>query len=86
MPGYKITFARSARKELQNLPIDVAERILVKIESLAENARPTGCKKLSGGMNLWRLRVGQYRIIYKIDDDANIIDVVVVRHRRDVYR
>lgn len=86
MPGYKITFTRSARKELQNLPIDVAERILVKIESLAENARPTGCKKLSGGMNLWRLRVGQYRIIYKIEDDANIVDVVVVRHRRDVYR
>ena len=86
MQGYKITFARSARKELQTLPIDVAERILVKIESLSENARPTGCKKLSGGMNLWRLRAGQYRVIYKIDDNSRIVDVVVVRHRRDVYR
>jgi len=86
MQGYKITFARSARKELQILPIDVAERILVKIESLAENARPTRCKKLSGGMNLWRLRVGQYRVIYTIDDNSRIVDVVVVRHRRDVYR
>ena len=86
MQGYKITFARSARKELQTLPNDVAERILMKIESLAKNARPTGCKKLSGGMNLWRLRVGQYRVIYKIDDNSRIVDVVVVRHRRDVYR
>lgn len=86
MPGYKITFARSARKELQALPIDVGERVLVKVESLAENARPAGCKKLSGGMNLWRLRVGQYRIIYKIDDNSRLVDVVVVRHRRDVYR
>jgi len=86
MSGYKITFARSARKELQSFPIDVAERVLEKIESLAENARPPGCKKLSGGMNLWRLRVGQYRIVYKIDDNAGIVDVVIIRHRRDVYR
>jgi mRNA interferase RelE/StbE len=86
MPGYKITFARSARKDLQAFSIDVAERVLEKIETLADNARPPGCKKLSGGMNLWRLRVGQYRIIYKIDDMARTVDVVVVRHRRDVYK
>jgi mRNA interferase RelE/StbE len=86
MSGCKITFARSARKELQSFPVDVAERVLEKIESLAENARPPGCKKLSGGMNLWRLRVGQYRIVYKIDDNAGIVDVVIIRHRRDVYR
>lgn len=86
MPGYKITFARSARKELQALPVDAAERVLEKIESLAVNARPAGCKKLSGAIGLWRVRVGQYRVIYEIDDNSRIVDVVVVRHRRDVYR
>jgi mRNA interferase RelE/StbE len=86
MPVYKITFARSARKELQAFPANVAERILEKIEYLAEYARPAGCKKLSGVMGLWRLRVGQYRVIYKIDDDNRTIDVVIIRHRRDVYR
>ena len=86
MPVYKITFARSARKELEALPTNMAGRILEKIESLAEYARPAGCRKLSGVMGLWRLRVGQYRIIYKIDDDNRTIDVVIIRHSGDVYR
>jgi mRNA interferase RelE/StbE len=86
MPDYKITFARSARKELQALPIDVAARLLKKIESLAVNARPVGCKKLSGLTGLWRLRVGDYRVDYKIDDNRRIVDITVVRHRREVYR
>ena len=86
MPGYTITFARSARKELQSLPIDVAERLLKKIESLITNARPAGSKKLSGSIDLWRLRVGDHRVVYKIDDSRRIVDVAVVRHRREVYR
>jgi mRNA-degrading endonuclease RelE of RelBE toxin-antitoxin system len=60
MPGYTITFARSARKELQALPIDVAERLLKKIELLTVNARPAGSKKLSGATDLFRIRVGDY--------------------------
>jgi mRNA interferase RelE/StbE len=86
MPKYTITFARSARKELQSLPIDVAERLLKKIESLTINARPAGSKKLSGATDLWRVRVGDYRVVYKIDDNRRIVDVTVVRHRREVYR
>ena len=86
MPGYTITFARSARKELQSLPTDVAERLLKRIESLITNARPVGCKKLSGSKDLWRLRVGDYRVVYKIDDSRRTVDVSVVRHRREVYR
>jgi mRNA interferase RelE/StbE len=86
MPGYTITFARSARKELQSMPIDVAERLLKKIESLTINARPAGSHKLSGATDLWRIRVGDYRVIYKIDDNRRIVDVTVVRHRREVYR
>ena len=86
MPGYTITFARSARKELQSLPSDVAERLLRKIESLIINARPAVSKKLSGSTDLWRVRVGDYRVVYKIDDNRFKVDVVVVRHRREVYR
>ena len=86
MPEYKISVARSARKELQVLPLDVAERVLQKIESLAVFARPVGCKKLSGSVDLWRIRVGDYRVVYRIDDERHMVDVTVVRHRRDVYR
>ena len=68
------------------MPSDVAERLLRKIESLTINARPAGSKKLSGATDLWRVRVGDYRVVYKIDDGRRIVDVTVVRHRREVYR
>jgi mRNA interferase RelE/StbE len=86
MPQYKIVFARSARKELQNLPHIVAARILDKIETLPLNPKPSGCKKLHGHSNLWRIRVGEYRIIYSIDDADRIIDISVIRHRNEAYR
>jgi mRNA interferase RelE/StbE len=86
MADYSISFARSARKELEKISINVAERILTKIESLAENPRPIGVIKLHGQKNLWRMRVGDYRVVYSIDDFSKTIDVSVIRHRRDVYR
>jgi mRNA interferase RelE/StbE len=86
MPDYSITFARSARKELEKLPSTIAERILFKIEALSVNPRPSGVIKLRGQSNLWRLRVGDYRIVYSIDDVAKLIDISIVRHRGDVYR
>ena len=86
MSRYEIIFARSARKELQALPLTVAGRILEKIESLALNPRATGSNKLRGHENLWRIRAGDYRVIYGIDDDKRLIDVSVVRHRSDAYR
>jgi mRNA interferase RelE/StbE len=86
MPEYKIVFARSARKELQALSIDIAVRILEKIELLASNPRPSGCKKLQGHSSLWRIRVGEYRVIYSIYDDNRIIDISVIRHRSEAYR
>ena len=86
MAEYSITFARSARKELERLPGDTAERILAKIESLAGNPRPVGVIKLHGQKNLWRLRAGDFRVIYAIDDFAKLVDVSIIRHRREVYR
>ena len=86
MADYSIGFARSARKELERLPGDVAARILTKLEMLTENPRRSGVIKLHGQENLWRLRVGDYRVVYSIDDEAKVVDVSVIRHRRDVYR
>ena len=86
MSAYQVTFARSARHELEKLPINVAARILTKIETLTDNPRPRDCKKLQGPSQLWRLRVGEYRVVYKIDDKDRIIDISVIRHRSEVYR
>ena len=86
MADFSITFARSARKELDRLPADLAERVLQKIEALSESPRPVGVTKLKGQKNVWRLRVGDYRVVYAIDDTAKAVDVSIVRHRRDVYR
>lgn len=86
MPEYAITFARSARKELQALDRTIATRVIRRIEALAATPRPAGCKKLEGAQNLWRIRIGDWRLIYSIDDSKLLVDVSAVRHRRDVYR
>jgi mRNA interferase RelE/StbE len=86
MPVYQVIFARSARQELEELPRRVAERILARIETLAENPRPRGCRKLQGSSQLWRVRVGEYRVIYAIDDNKHTVDIVVIRHRSEAYR
>jgi mRNA interferase RelE/StbE len=56
-----------------------------RLENLIANPRPKGCKKLKGGENEWRIRVGNYRIIYMIDDSAGAVDVTRIAHRREVY-
>jgi len=86
MPEYTITFARSARRELERLDTRFVVRIFPAIESLAQEARPSGCRKLRGQENLWRIRIGDYRVVYKIDDGASVIDIVAVRHRREAYQ
>ena len=86
MADYSITFARSARKELERLSPEITARVIGKVETLSENPRPVGATKLRGQKNLWRLRVGDYRVIYSIDDTASAVDVSIVRHRREVYR
>ncbi len=85
MPNYSIVFARAARKELEKLPSAIVKRIFGKIEALAVEPRPSGCKKLKGTHDLWRLRVGDYRVIYSIFDDEVRIDIISIRHRRQAY-
>ena len=86
MADYAVAFARSARKELQNLDPQVARRILKQIEALVANPRPSGVVKLEGASDLWRIRVGEWRVVYRISDRDRLVDVNAVRHRRDAYR
>ena len=86
MEKYEIIFARSARKELESLDHKIIEKIFPKIEGLSGNPRPQNCRKLQGSRNLWRMRVGDYRVIYSINDKTYLIDIIAIRHRRDAYK
>jgi len=83
---FTVVFARSARKELQSLDPPVALRILKSIEALVGSPRPTGARKLEGAADLWRIRVGEWRVVYRIVDKQRLVDIVAVRHRREAYR
>lgn len=85
MSKYAIDIKPSARRELENLSDSLIARLLPKIESLTANPRPSGCRKLRGYKDLWRIRVGNYRVVYIIDDDRKRLSVTRVAHRRDVY-
>ena len=86
MADYSVTFARSARKELEALSDLLIQKIFPKIEALTIEPRPSGCRKLQGFENLWRVRIGNYRVIYSIDDNTRVIDIVAVRHRQKAYQ
>ncbi len=85
MTNYSIVFARSARKELESLDATIVRRILPKIEALAQEPRPRGCRKIQGERNLWRVRIGDYRVIYAVYDDRRLVDIIAVRHRSKAY-
>ena len=84
MENYKIEIKKSAAKEIEKLPKTVLNRVLDKIQSLAAEPRPNGCKKLSADEK-YRIRVGVYRILYSIEDDRLVIFIVKVGHRKKVY-
>jgi mRNA interferase RelE/StbE len=85
MKQYTVVVSQTAEKELQRLPSRTIEKIIALLKSLQDNPRPGGCKKLKGYKNLWRARVGDYRIIYAIDDVILLVDVREVGHRKDIY-
>ena len=85
MASYRVVLASSAARELKRLSCQLNERIVPRIEKLASNPRPPGCKKLKGGHNEWRIRVGDYRVIYTINDAALLVEVTRIRHRSEVY-
>jgi mRNA interferase RelE/StbE len=83
---YGITFKRSAQKELAGISKPYNQNIVVAIDKLAEDPRPDGVKKLKGEDNAYRIRVGDYRIIYTIEDVIKIVEIQRIRHRKDAYK
>ena len=83
---YSILFKESAQKELYALPAKVRDKVFTAIEGLADNPRPIGIRKLKGkGENLWRIRVGDYRVIFLIDDVVRVVNIRKIGNRREVY-
>ena len=85
MTVYTVTFAASAKREFRDLPPDAIERIRPRIRQLGDDPRPPGCKMLHGYKNRWRIRIGDYRIVYSVNDSAKTVDVTRIAHRREVY-
>jgi mRNA interferase RelE/StbE len=83
--NYRVELKPVARKELEALPDNVLARVLRKLESLGATPRPTGCKKLKGYKDYWRVRVGDWRAVYSVDDAAKLVSVTRIAHRREVY-
>ena len=82
---YRIELTRAAERDLRGLPRDVLRRVDRRILALANDPRPRGARKLEGTANTYRVRVGDYRILYEIEDAAILVLVVRVGHRREIY-
>jgi mRNA interferase RelE/StbE len=83
---YEVYLERSAENDLKRLPTCIFHRIIPQIKGLAESPRPSGCRKIAGSKNDWRIRIGDCRIIYEIHEKAKAVRIMRVRHRREVYR
>ena len=83
---HEVYLEHAAEKDLKKLPGEIFQRIIIHIKSLAKTLRPSGCRKITGTKNDWRIRVGDYRIIYEVDDSVRVVRVLRVRDRREAYR
>ena len=83
---YNVAYAPSAEKALSKLPHDAQRRVIQSADNLAENPRPPGCVKLSGQENVYRVRVGTFRVVYQIEDRKLLVLVVRIAQRREVCR
>ncbi len=83
---YEVYLERSAENDLKRLPTSTFDRIVHQIKTLARNPRPSGCRKITGSKNDWRIRIGDYRVLYEIVEKARVLRIMRVRHRREAYR
>lgn len=83
---YEIFIERRAERDLKRLPPEEFSRIIRAVRVLATEPRPAGCRKIEGSKSDWRVRVGDYRVLYEIDDGAQAVRIMRVRHRSEVYR
>jgi mRNA interferase RelE/StbE len=86
MDSYQIEWKHSAKKELRKLPPTTIKRIVSKVEDLANEPYPPGCRKLAGYAHSWRIRVGDYRVVYDVFEGRLVIEIIRVAHRKEVYR
>ncbi len=86
MANYQVEFRSSANRELSRLDRQVLGRVIAAVDALGEQPRPSGVRKLAGVEHTYRIRVGEYRVVYTIDDAAKIVSIDRVRHRSDAYR
>ncbi len=86
MASFRIEWKHSARKELKRLDRSIIPRILKLVQRLAENPHPPGSRKILGSKNTFRVRTGDYRVVYSVFDDVLLIQIVRVGHRKEVYR
>jgi len=83
---YRVELIPAARRQLRKLDQKVAQRVLPAIEDLKSEPRPPGCRAMTGQPGRWRIRVGDYRVVYQIDDDIVLVLVVIIAHRKEAYR
>lgn len=86
MSWYEVVLTPAAERQVAKLRVADREMVAAALVALADNPRPTGCKKLHGIADLWRLRVGRFRVIYTIAEERLVVVVVKVGDRKDVYR
>lgn len=84
--GYRIELTPAAERDLARLPPDTRRRVSRHIDDLAQNPRPAGVRALEGRAHYLRLRIGDYRIVYAIDDPRRTVVLALIAHRREVYR
>lgn len=83
---YELFVERHAEKDLKRLSPQLFSQIIAKIKELSANPHPKGCRKLSGSAKDWRLRVGDYRVLYEVDNRTKTVVVMRIKHRKDIYR
>jgi len=83
---YQVEFTATAQKDILSFRNEIQERLELSIENLEIQPRPSGCKKLKGRNNTWRVRVGDYRIFYGINDSLKVVIIYRIRHRKEVYQ
>lgn len=86
MARFTVEFSTSVLRQLDKLPPKISHKLVEAAESLGDSPYPIGTKKMQGGQDLWRIRVGDYRIVYRIEGHRLVVLIVKIGHRREVYR
>ncbi len=84
--SYHLVIANSAKRDMRRLEPSLQQRVAIRLQILSDTPRPSGVKKLRDRENQWRIRIGDYRVIYEIDDDEHLIVILRIKHRREAYR